>query len=73
MLTGKTLRMIRQARGIKQETIAKKLCISQPAYCKIEKHDCINENRIHQIAAAIGISKEELERAGRILSELDNI
>ncbi len=37
MLSGETLRMLRNIRGLKQETLAKKLGISQPAYSKLEK------------------------------------
>lgn len=36
MTSGETLRFLRLLKGVKQETIAKKLGISQPAYSKLE-------------------------------------
>lgn len=60
-MCGETLRLLRAIKGIKQETIAKKLGISQPAYSKIEKRDCINGWRGEQLLTALNCTRDELE------------
>ena len=44
-LSGENLRLLRLTKGAKQCSIAKKLGISQPAYSKYEKRDCLDEEK----------------------------
>lgn len=67
MISGEQVRLIRNLYGIKQETMAKKLGISQPAYCHLEKKRWINGEQFENILAALGCSKEELENLVRNL------
>lgn len=61
-VSGETIRMLRHLHGMKQETFAKKLDISQPAYCKLEKSEKINGDRAIKIIEAMGYTKEEFEK-----------
>lgn len=61
-ISGETLRKLRAINGVKQETLAKKLGISQPAYCKLEKTDCINNGKLLQVIDALGYTEEEFEK-----------
>lgn len=61
MISGEQLRLIRNLYALKQETIARKLRISQPAYCKLEKKKMVNEEQFETILAVFGCSKEELK------------
>ena len=63
MVTGHELRLLRHLHEIKQETLAKKLNITQQAYSKLEKNQCINGKRLHQIITALGYTKKEFEKA----------
>ena len=48
-------------KGVKQETLAKQLGISQPAYCKLEKKACISKDRWALIAQELDLQDSELE------------
>lgn len=61
IVSGETIRMLRTIKGMKQETMAKELGISQPAYCKLEQCDEINGKRLDKIISVFGYTKEELE------------
>ena len=61
MITGKTLRLLRTLRGIKQASLARKLGISQQAYSKIEKCDRLSAEKIQVILVAMGCSMQDLE------------
>jgi predicted transcriptional regulator len=67
MISGSTLRTLRQMKGIKQQFIAKKLRISQPAYCKLESCNNIKEARAKQIVMLLGYRQEEFEQILNIL------
>ena len=66
MISGETLRLLRILKGIKQETIAKKLGISQPAYCKMERCQKVNPVKYRQVIEALDCTKEELQEVVRI-------
>lgn len=61
MITGETLRFLRIMKGVKQETLAKQLGISQPAYCKLEKKSRIDNERWAQIAHELNCQEDELQ------------
>lgn len=63
MITGQQLRLLRHLHEMKQETIAKKLKITQQAYSKLEKNDCINGERLNKIISILGYTKKEFEKA----------
>ncbi len=48
MINGNALRQLRILKGMKQETMAEKLGISQPAYCKREKVKSITGEKLKQ-------------------------
>ena len=61
MISGHELRLLRHLHEMKQETIAKKLHITQQAYSKLEKSPCINGERLDQIITVLGYTRKELE------------
>ena len=61
MVTGETLRFLRIMKGIKQETLAKQLGISQPAYCKLEKKAEIGKQKWAIILKELDCKEEELK------------
>lgn len=67
VISGETLRILRQLKGMKQEVVAQKLGISQPAYCKLEKSDCINNGKLLQIINVLDYSQDEFEKIIRHL------
>jgi transcriptional regulator with XRE-family HTH domain len=67
MINGSTLRQLRTLKGLKQETIAEKLDISQPAYSKLEKRERINGEKLEQFLKALDYTREELEQAVQLL------
>jgi transcriptional regulator with XRE-family HTH domain len=62
MNSGETLRLIRTLKGIKQNTIAKKIGISQPAYCKLEQQVYIREDKLLKLLISLDSDKEEMEK-----------
>ncbi|MGN6163905.1 MAG: helix-turn-helix domain-containing protein [Flavisolibacter sp.] len=49
MISGETLRQLRTLKGVKQKTVAKALGISQPAYCKLEHSEQVNDEKLVQV------------------------
>ena len=72
MISGETLRQLRNLKGIKQKTLAKELGVSQPAYCKLEQSEKINGERLPQLMKVLGYTIEEWEDAIRILPPPEN-
>jgi transcriptional regulator with XRE-family HTH domain len=65
MITGESLRILRQLKGNRtQKEISKKMNISQPAYCKWEKRKTVNEEdkRFERFLRAIDCSRSEFEK-----------
>lgn len=62
MNSGICIKRLRVFKEIKQETIAKKLGISQQAYSKLENCEQISNERIVEILAAMGYTVIDLER-----------
>lgn len=61
MTNGETLKKFRQLKGIKQQTIARKLKISQQAYAKVEQRKTVDEDRLKRILQSINCSWNEWE------------
>jgi transcriptional regulator with XRE-family HTH domain len=58
---GKKISRIRELRGMKQETLAEALNISQQAVSKIEQSENIEDDKLEQIANVLGVTKEGIE------------
>lgn len=61
MTIGKKIRRVREIRGMKQETLASILNLSQPSVSNIESSDHIEPERLQVIADALGVTKEFIE------------
>jgi transcriptional regulator with XRE-family HTH domain len=58
---GRKISRIRELRGMKQETLAEELGISQQAVSKIEQSETIEGDKLEQIAKVLGVTKEGIE------------
>ena len=58
---GRKIERIRTLKGVKQETLAIKLGISQSALSKIEKSATIDEAKLKMIADALDVNVEAIE------------
>lgn len=57
---GRKIERIRSMKGIKQETLAEKIGISQSALSKIEQSEKVDETKLMAIAEALGVSVETI-------------
>lgn len=67
MLNGETLRLLRIAKGWKQQFVADKLGISQQAYSKLEKRNVIKKEVLMKIIQSTNCTEEEMVAIERIL------
>lgn len=58
---GRKIGRIRELRGMKQETLAEELGISQQAVSNIENSEKVEDDKLEQIAKALGVTKEGIE------------
>ena len=58
---GRKIGRIRELRGMKQETLAEELGISQQAVSNIENSEKVDDVKLEEIAKALGVSKEAIE------------
>lgn len=58
---GRKISRIRELRGMKQEALADALNISQQAISKIEQSESVEDDKLEQIAKALGVTKEGIE------------
>lgn len=58
---GRKISRIRELRGMKQETLAEELGISQQAVSKIEQSETIEGDKLEQIAKVLGVTKQAIE------------
>lgn len=58
---GRKIARIRELRGMKQETLAEQLGISQQSVSHIEQSESLDDAKIEDIAKALGVSKEGIE------------
>ncbi|WP_348636576.1 helix-turn-helix transcriptional regulator [Mariniflexile litorale] len=57
---GRKISRIRELRGMKQETLAEELGISQQAVSKIEQSEKVEDDKLEQIAKVLGVTKEAI-------------
>lgn len=57
---GRKIERIRELKGIKQETLAIELGISQQAVSKMEQSESIDDDRLERVAKAIGVTKQAI-------------
>lgn len=60
IITGQALRLLRNMKGIKQQTMAAHLGISQPAYCKMENSYCVEGKKANLILHLLQATPEEI-------------
>ncbi len=58
---GRKIGRIRELRGMKQETLAEELGISQQAVSNIENSEKVDDTKLEEIAKALGVTKEGIE------------
>jgi transcriptional regulator with XRE-family HTH domain len=58
---GRKIARIRELRGMKQETLAEELGISQQSVSSIEKSETLEEEKLESVAKILGMSKESIE------------
>ena len=58
---GRKIKRIREIRGIKQETLATGLGISQQAVNKMEQSEEIDEDKLAKVAELLGVSVEAIQ------------
>ncbi|MBD3584109.1 helix-turn-helix domain-containing protein [Flavobacterium selenitireducens] len=59
---GRKISRIRELRGMKQEALADFLGISQQAISSIENSQDVDDNKLSQIASALGVTKEGIKQ-----------
>lgn len=59
---GRKIGRIRELRGMKQETLATELGISQQAISNIEQSETIEDTKIEEIAKVLGVTKEGVKQ-----------
>ena len=58
---GRKIARIRELRGMKQETLAEELGISQQSVSTLEKSETLDDTKLEEIAKALGVTKEGIE------------
>ncbi|MDC6389204.1 helix-turn-helix transcriptional regulator [Maribacter sp. PR1] len=58
---GRKIGRIRELRGMKQETLAEELGISQQAVSNIENSEMVDDAKLEEIASVLGVTKEGIE------------
>jgi DNA-binding XRE family transcriptional regulator len=72
IISGNLVRCIRMMKGVKQDTMAKRLGISQPAYSKLEKTSILKSMQIEKINKILQWTIEELEFARKCVEPLNS-
>ena len=58
---GRKISRIRELRGMKQETLAAELGVSQQTVSKLEQSEEIEDSTLEKIASVLGVSKEAMK------------
>ncbi|WP_203293896.1 helix-turn-helix domain-containing protein [Luteirhabdus pelagi] len=58
---GRKISRIRELRGMKQETLAEELGISQQGVSQLENSETVEDEKLEQVAKALGVTKEAIE------------
>jgi transcriptional regulator with XRE-family HTH domain len=58
---GRKIARIRELRGMKQETLAEELGISQQSVSHLEQSETLEEEKLEKVAKILGVTKEVIE------------
>ncbi|WP_081912642.1 helix-turn-helix domain-containing protein [Salegentibacter sp. Hel_I_6] len=58
---GRKIARIRELRGMKQETLAEELGISQQSVSTLEKSETLEDEKLESVAKILGVTKEGIE------------
>lgn len=58
---GRKIARIRELRGMKQETLAQELGISQQSISHIEQSETLDDAKLEEVAKVLGVTKEAIE------------
>ena len=58
---GRKIARIRGLRGMKQETLAEELGISQQSVSSLEKSETLDDEKLQEVAKILGVTKEGIE------------
>ncbi|WP_405199221.1 helix-turn-helix domain-containing protein [Christiangramia sp. LLG6405-1] len=58
---GRKIARIRELRGMKQETLAEELGISQQSVSTLEKSETLDDEKLERVAKVLGVTKEGIE------------
>lgn len=58
---GRKIARIRELRGMKQETLAEQLGISQQSVSHIEQSESLDDAKLKEVATILGVTKEGIE------------
>ena len=59
---GRKISRLRELRGMKQETLAEQLGISQQAVSKMEQSEQVEDLTLERVAKALGLTKEAIQK-----------
>jgi len=58
---GRKIARIRELRGMKQETLAEELGMSQQSISHLEQSETVDDEKLEKVARALGVTKEGVE------------
>ena len=58
---GRKIARIRELRGMKQETLAEELGISQQSVSSLEKSETVDDEKLERVAQVLGVTKEAIQ------------
>ena len=61
MHLGRKISRIRELKGMKQETLASVMGLSQQAISKLEQSEHVDEDRLEEVSKALGVSAEAIK------------
>lgn len=71
---GRNIEQIRELRGWKQSTLADKMHVTQQTISKIESSENVDDEKLEQVATALGVTAEAIKRfnGDRIINSIIN-
>lgn len=61
MHLGRKISRIRELKGMKQETLASVMGVSQQAISKLEQSEHVDDDRLEEVSKALGVSAEAIK------------
>lgn len=58
---GRKISRIRELRGMKQETLAEAMGLSQQSVSLLEQSETVDDQKLEEVAKALGVSKEAIQ------------